>query len=120
MRGYYQLEELRPEGEGRARLLRRFWFDRFQGVQLARMQTFDERGQLTTDIVYRDPKPFGEGGKHRLPAEIEITRPQDRYSIRINYQTPEAVRLDQPFPPSAFVLENREKLQEVDLDAKKP
>lgn len=120
VRGYYQLEELKAEGEGRARLLRRFWFDRVGGVRLARMQTFDERGQLTTDIIYRDPKPFGEGGAHRLPAEIEITRPQDHYSIRINYQSPEAVRLDQSFPPTAFVLENREKLQEVDLDAKKP
>lgn len=120
VRGYYQLEELQPEGEGRARLLRRFWFDRFQGVRLARMQTFDERGTLTTDIVYRDQKPFGEGGKYRLPAEIEITRPQDHYSIRINYQSPEAVRLDQPFSPTAFVLENRENLKEVDLDAKKP
>jgi len=119
VRGYYQLEELRPEGEGRARLLRRFWFDRFQGVRLARMQTFDEGGTLTTDIVYRDQKPFGEGGKYRLPAEVEITRPQDHYSIRINYQSPEAVRLDQPFPPTAFVLENRENLKEVDLDAKK-
>lgn len=120
VRGYYQLEELRPEGEGRARLLRRFWFDRFQGVRLARMQTFDERGQLTTDILYRDLKPFGEGGTHRLPAEIEITRPQDHYSIRITYQSPDAVRLDQPFPATSFVLENREKLQEVDLDAKRP
>lgn len=120
VRGYYQLEELRPEGEGRARLLRRFWFDRFQGVRLARMQTFDEGGTLTTDIVYRDQKPFGEGGKYRLPAEVEITRPQDHYSIRINYQSPEAVRLDQPFPPTAFVLENRENLKEVDLDARKP
>ena len=120
VRGYYQLEELQPEGEGRARLLRRFWFDRFGGVRLARMQTFDEGGTLTTDIIYRDPKPFGEGGKYRLPAEIEITRPQDHYSIRINYQSPEAVRLDQPFPPTAFVLENRENLKEVDLDAKKP
>ena len=120
VRGYYQLEELRPEGEGRARLLRRFWFDRFQGVRLARMQTFDEGGTLTTDIVYRDLKPFGEGGKYRLPAEVEITRPQDHYSIRINYQSPEAVRLDQPFPPTAFVLENRENLKEVDLDARKP
>jgi hypothetical protein len=120
VRGYYQLEELQPEGEGRARLLRRFWFDRFEGVRLARMQTFDDRGQLTTDIVYRAPKAFGEGGRLRLPSEIEITRPQDRYSIRINYQSPEAVVLDRPFPPTAFVLENRESLKEVDLDAKKP
>ena len=120
VRGYYQLEELRPVGEGRAQLLRRFWFDRFGGVRLARLQTFDEGGALETDVVYRDPKPFGEGGRHSLPAEIEITRPQDRYSIRINYQTPESVRLDQQFPPEAFVLQNKDNLPVVDLDAGKP
>jgi hypothetical protein len=120
VRGYYQLEEFRPEAEGRAQLLRRFWFDRFGALRLARVQTFDERGTLTTDVVYRDPRPFGEGGRHSLPAEIEITRPQDRYSIRINYQTPEAVRLDQEFPPEAFVLQNKDNLPVVDLDARKP
>jgi len=120
VRGYYQLEELRPEGEGRALLLRRFWLDRFGGIRLARMQTFDERGTLETDVVYRDPRPFGEGRQYSLPAEIEITRPQDRYSIRINYQTPESVRLDQQFPPEAFVLQNKDNLPVVDLDARKP
>jgi hypothetical protein len=119
VRGYYQLEELRPDGEGRATLLRRFWFDRFGGLRLARLQTFDERGTLTTDVVYREPRPFGDSGGHNLPSEIEITRPQDRYSIRINYQTPEAVRLDQQFPPEAFVLQNKDNLPVVDLDAKK-
>ncbi|MDT7602146.1 MAG: hypothetical protein QOF61_143, partial [Acidobacteriota bacterium] len=118
--GYYQLEELQPEAEGRARLLRRFWFDRFGGVHLARVQTFDGRGQLTTDVLYRNPKPFGEGGTYTLPTEIELTRPQDRYSIRINYQTPDAVKVDQPYPPEAFVLENRSNLKVVDLDARKP
>jgi hypothetical protein len=120
VRGYYQLEELQPEAEGRARLLRRFWFDRFGGVRLARVQTFDERGTLTTDVVYRNPKPFGEGGRYVLPSQIEITRPQDRYSIRISYQTPDAVTVDHPYPPDAFVLENKSKLKVVDLDAKKP
>ena len=120
VRGYYQLEELRPEGEGRAQLLRRFWFDRFGALRLARVQTFDERGTLTTDVVYRDPRPFGDGGRHNLPAEIEITRPLDRYSIRINYQTPDAVRLDQEFPPEAFVLQNKDNLPVVDLDTRKP
>ena len=120
VRGYYQLEELRPEGEGRAHLLRRFWFDRFGGLRLARVQTFDERGTLTTDVVYRDPRPFGEGGRLSLPAEIEITRPQEHYSIRINYQTPEAVSLDRQFPPEAFVLQNKDNLPVFDLDARKP
>lgn len=120
VRGYYQLEELRPESEGRAQLLRRFWFDRFGGLRLARVQTFDERGTLTTDVVYRDPRPFGEGARYNLPAEIEITRPQEHYSIRINYQTPESVSLDHPFPPEAFVLQNKDNLPVFDLDARKP
>jgi hypothetical protein len=120
VRGYYQLDEVQPDGNGGARLLRRFWFDRFGGVHLARIQTFDARGTLTTDVVYRNPKPFGEGGKYTLPSEIELTRPQDRYSIRISYQTPDAVKVDQPYPPEAFVLENRSNLKVVDLDTKKP
>lgn len=120
VRGYYQLEELQPDGAGHARLLRRFWFDRFNGVHLARVQTFDASGALTTDVIYRNPKPFGEGGVYTLPTEIELTRPQEHYSIRITYQTPDAVKVDQPFPPDSFVLQNRSNLKAVDLDAKKP
>ncbi|HEX9919041.1 MAG TPA: hypothetical protein VGA87_07740, partial [Pyrinomonadaceae bacterium] len=56
VRGYYQLDELVPEADGRARLLRRFWFDRFGEISLARLQTFGERGELTTDVIYRNPK----------------------------------------------------------------
>ncbi|MDQ1611941.1 MAG: hypothetical protein QOG00_1872 [Pyrinomonadaceae bacterium] len=119
VRGYYQLDELAPDGEGRARLLRRFWFDRYGEIALARLQTFGERGELTTDVIYRNPKTFGETTKYTLPADIEITRPQDRYSLRISYQVPEAVKVDQPWPSEVFVLENKSNLPEVDLDAKK-
>ncbi|HEY0083930.1 MAG TPA: hypothetical protein VGB61_14220 [Pyrinomonadaceae bacterium] len=117
VRGYYQLDELAPDGDGRARLLRRFWFDRFGEITLARLQTFGERGELTTDVVYRNPKSFGEETKYTLPADIEITRPQDRYSLRISYQVPEAVKVDQPWPVDVFALENKSNLPEVDLDA---
>jgi hypothetical protein len=120
VRGYYQLDELAPDGDGRARLLRRFWFDRFGEISLARLQTFGERGELTTDVIYRNPKSFGETTKYTLPADIEITRPQDRYSLRISYQVPEATKVDQPWPSDVFVLENKSNLPEVDLDARKP
>jgi hypothetical protein len=120
VRGYYQLDELAPDGEGRARLLRRFWFDRYGEISLARLQTYGERGELTTDVIYRNPKTFGETTKYTLPADIEITRPQDRYSLRISYQVPEAVKVDQQWPPDVFVLENKSSLPEVDLDARKP
>ena len=119
VRGYYILDEIAPESEGRARLLRRFWFDRFGEITLARLQTFGERGELTTDVIYRNPQNFGEETKYTLPADIEITRPQDRYSLKISYQVPEAVKVDQPWPPDVFVLENKSNLPEVDLDAKK-
>ncbi|MBA3442409.1 MAG: hypothetical protein H0T92_21340 [Pyrinomonadaceae bacterium] len=118
VRGYYVLDELAPEGEGRARLVRRFWFDRFEKIKLAKLQTFDERGQLTTDVLYNDPKSFGEDGRYVLPSRIELTRPQDRYSLRINYQAPEAVVVDRPYNAKTFVLDNKWQLQEVDLDAR--
>jgi hypothetical protein len=117
VRSYYTLDELAPEGAGRARLLRRFWFDRSAAaLRLARMQTFDARGQIVTDVLYKNPRPFGADAKYTLPADIELTRPQDRYSLRISYQTPEDVKVDQPYESSAFVLENRSNLTEVDLD----
>ncbi len=120
VRGYYQLDELAPQEDGRARLLRRFWFDRFGAITLARLQTYGERGELTTDVIYRNSKNFGETTKYTLPSDIEITRPQDRYSLRISYQVPDAVKVDQPWPADVFVLENKSNLPEVDLDARKP
>ncbi len=116
VRGFYVLDELQSEGEARARLLRRLWFDRFGGIRLARLQNFDERGQLITDVVYRNSQKFGEEGNYTLPASIELTRPQDRYSLRVTYQMPGEVRVDRDWPPETFTLENKTSLQEVDLD----
>jgi hypothetical protein len=119
VRGYYLLEELQTTGDGSARLLRRFWFNRVNGIQLARLQTFDDQGTLTTDISYADFKPFGSDGKVSLPSKIGLTRPQDHYQLSITYQSPESVVLDREYPSEAFVLENKWELQEVDLDAQK-
>lgn len=118
VRGYYLLEEFSQPGTGEARLLRRFWFDRVNGIRLARLQSFDNNGLLTTDVAYWDEKPFGETGQARLPARIEITRPHDQYKLGITYQTPTAVEIDKEYRPEAFVLENRWQLSEVDLDAR--
>jgi competence protein ComGC len=118
VRGYYLLEEFSQPATGDARLLRRFWFDRVNGIRLTRIQSFDENGLLTTDVSYWDEKPFGESGLARLPARIEITRPHDHYKLSITYQTPTAVEIDKEYRPEAFVLENRWQLSEVDLDAR--
>jgi hypothetical protein len=118
VRGYYLLEELTQPNSIDTRLRRRFWFDRVGGIRLARLQTFDERGLLTTDIAYRDEKPFGDAGQIRLPTIVEITRPHDRYKLSITYQAPASVELNREYRPEAFVLENRWQLPEVDLDAR--
>lgn len=116
VRGYYLLEELSEPVNGQSRLLRRFWFDRVNGIRLARVATFDEGGRLITDVSYGDEKPLGETPQRVLPARIEITRPRDKYKLRIVYQSPSSVEIDKEFDPQAFVLENRWQLPEVDLD----
>ncbi len=118
VRGYYLVEEVSHPASGEPRLVRRFWFDRFNGIRLARIQTFDDKGLLTTDVSYWDEKPFGETGQRRLPGRIQITRPHDHYKLNIAYQSPSSVTVDQEFQPEAFVLENRWQLAEVDLDAR--
>ena len=121
LHAYYMLSELELTSQNRARVTRRFWFDRVGTFRLARVQIYGERGQLTTDVVYSNQQPFGEEGRLRLPAQIELTRPQDHYSIRIAFQEPGAVKVDQQYDPEIFVLKNSANLQEVDLDAvKKP
>lgn len=119
VRGYYLLEELQAAGDGTARLLRRFWFDRVGFIRLARLQTFDEKGALVTDVTYGDVRSFGTEGKAQLPVQVSLTRPQDHYKISITYQAPESVNVDRDFPPEAFVLTNKWGLTEVDLDAEK-
>jgi hypothetical protein len=117
VRGYYLLEEISQSG-AELKLTRRLWFDRVGGIRLARLQTFDERGLLITDISYFNEQSFGASGNHRLPSRIEITRPHDRYKLSINYQAPDSVVLDRDYPREAFVLGNKWQLPEVDLDAR--
>jgi hypothetical protein len=118
-RGYYLLEELQTAGDGVGRLLRRFWFDRVNGIRLARLQTFDEKGALVTDVTYGDIRKFGTEGNVQLPVQVSLTRPHDHYKISITYQAPESVNVDRDYPAEAFVLANKWGLPEVDLDAEK-
>jgi hypothetical protein len=118
-RGYYLLEELQTAGDGVARLLRRFWFDRVNGIRLARLQTFDEKGTLITDVTYGELRRFGTEGNVQMPVQVSVTRPQDHYKISITYQAPESVDIDRDYPAEAFVLANKWDLPEVDLDAEK-
>jgi hypothetical protein len=116
VRGYYLLEELAPGGDGGVHLSRRFWFDRVGGIRLTRLQTFDAKGALITDVEYGEQKSFGEDGRIKLPGQVELTRPQDGYKLRLSYQAPESVVIDRQYDADIFLLENKWHLPEVDLD----
>jgi hypothetical protein len=115
MRGYYILEEFAQTGSD-AKPQRRFWFDRVNGIRLARVQTFDDLGRLITDVSYYNEKTLGSSMTASLPSRIEITRPQDQYKLSITYQDSTSVELNREFNPKAFMLENKWQLPEVDLD----
>ena len=117
MRGYYLLEEFSQPNPGDARLVRRFWLDRVGGIRLSRVQTYDDRGALITDVSYYNEKTLGSTTTASLPSRVEITRPQDQYKLSITYQDTASVELNRDYGPKAFVLENKWQLQEVDLDA---
>jgi hypothetical protein len=117
VRPYYVLEEFSQPNAGDAKLVRRFWLDRVGGIRLARVQTYDDRGVLVTDVSYYNEKTLGTGTTASLPSRIEITRPQDQYKLNITYQDTGSVELDKVYGPKPFVLENKWGLPEVDLDA---
>jgi hypothetical protein len=119
VRSYYLLEEMAPVNPNEVRLKRRLWFDRVGGTRLARVQTYDDRGALDTDITYSSEKLVGEGQTMRLPTRIELTRPKDQYKLSLTYQAPEAVVIDKEWEADVFVLQNKWQLPEVNLDTEK-
>jgi len=119
LRGYYLLDELRRNADGSLTVSRRFWFDRVGTIRLARQQIFDERGEIESDITYGKQGNLTETGEYNnLPLRIEVTRPKERYKMSLTYQSPESVSIGKTYKPDVFVLENRWKLEEVDLDKK--
>ena len=117
MRPYYLLEEFSAPTPGEAKITRRFWFDRVSGIRLARVQSYDDKGALVTDVSYSNERTLGSSATASLPSRIEITRPQDQYKLSITYQDASSVQLNREIPAKAFVLENKWQLPEVDLDA---
>lgn len=117
MRGYYLLDEYSKQDDGGISIMRRFWFDRVGGIRLARQQIFDKQGEIESDIVYgKEGKLTDTADYTHLPLEIQVTRPKEKYSMKLTYQTPEAVMIGNRFPDAAFVLQNSWNLEEVDLD----
>lgn len=117
MRGYYLLDEFAKQEDGSLKIGRRFWFDRVGGIRLARQQIFDASGEIESDIVYGQEGNLTTTGEYNnLPLEIQVTRPKEKYSMKLKYQTPDAVTIGKTYPATAFVLQNSWGLEEVDLD----
>jgi len=118
LRGYYLLDEFR-QGKSGWVISRRFWFDRVGGIRLARQQLFDPKGEIESDIVYGKEGRLANTDQYaNLPLEILVTRPKERYAMRVTYQSPDAVTIGTHFPDTAFLLQNSWNLEEVDLDQK--
>lgn len=118
LRGYYLYDELAKTADGSMRIKRRFWFDRVGSVRLARQQIFDCSGEIESDIVYGIEGTVTEDGDYKLPLSVEVTRPKEKYAMRITYQTPRQVLIGREFPVAAFTLENSWGLEVLDLDQK--
>lgn len=119
LRGYYLLDEYSHGDNGLLKIERRFWFDRVGGIRLARQQIFDKNGEIESDIVYgQEGSLTGSGEYTRLPLQILVTRPIEKYSMKLTYQMPERVKIGHVFPQTAFVLENSWGLEVLDLDQK--
>lgn len=119
MRGYYLLDEFAKGDDGSLKIQRRFWFDRVGGVRLARQQIFDAKGEIESDIIYGKEGKLTESADYaNLPLEIQVTRPKEKYSMKLTYQTPEAVAIGETYKDTAFILKNSWNLEEVDLDEK--
>ncbi|MBV9217041.1 MAG: hypothetical protein JO053_12780 [Acidobacteria bacterium] len=119
MRGFYLLDEFARLQDGGLMIKRRFWFDRVGAIRLARQQIFDKKGEIESDIVYGKQGNLTDTPDYaNLPLEILVTRPKERYAMRLTYQSPVEVTIGTKFPDTAFVLENSWGLEEVDLDKK--
>jgi len=117
-RGYYLLDEFVRGADGSMTISRRFWFDRVGKIRLAKQQIFDSKGEISSDIVYGREGSLTSSGEFTMPLEVSVTRPQEKYSMRLKYQTPETVMIGQVYPETAFVLENSWDLEVLDLDKK--
>jgi hypothetical protein len=125
LRSFYVISELEvsPEGQGPARVRRRFWFDRANGARFARQQVFDQQGLLATEVQYSDYKKLNSGSPSGSPSGSEaawpgvilVNRPHEGYMARLTF-IDEKFEINPELKPTAFTLENSENLRETDLD----
>lgn len=115
-RSYYVVYVPERDESGQLKLRRKFWFDRSQtGTPLVRQQTFENGvGRLASDVTYDEwftvpnsPSPW--------PRHVIIDRRNDGYRLDLQLVR-ETVEVNAELPATTFILENTEKLEEINLD----
>jgi len=121
VKSYYVLSVIRA-GESSPR--HQYWFDRGARLELVGLKSFDSSGALIGDVIFADYFRTGlpdSTSTVDLPAEIHITRPYDRYSLRIGMSA-ETVQLNRDIPETAFSIEAPpewgDSVRRIDLDRK--
>ena len=81
----YQVVHLMSSGaDGKLRLSRKIWFDR-TGFHIARMQAFDDRADLVTDVFYTE---WSEEEGLPYPGTVFLSRPKDGYEVQLRIVKP--------------------------------
>lgn len=119
LRSFYIISEIELLDAGRARVSRKFWFDRTDGARLSRQQIFDNDGRLVTEALYSGYKQLNSNSQVLWPGVITVNRPHDNYSARLTFSE-ERFDINPELPPNAFVLENTDDLPETNLDKPAP
>jgi len=118
LRSFYVITEaeLPAGGEAPGRVRRRFWFDRAAEARFARQQIFDGRGSIVTDVEYAAYQKLNADHPAPWPGVVTVSRPHDGYSAKLTFSEGRFEINPADLPETVFVLENKEKLPETDLD----
>jgi len=116
-RSYYVIYVLERGENDQLKLRRKFWFDRSQtGTPLVRQQTFENGvGRLASDVTYSEWFTPAKSSTV-LPRHVIIDRRNDGYRLDMKVVV-DTVEVNEELPSTTFVLENTEKLEEINLDA---
>ncbi len=104
----YVIGVMSGSGPGLVSLKRRIWVDR-SSLEISRVQLYGAGGVYLEGIRYSDYKDFSGV---RYPAQIDIERPIEDYSLAIKILT---AQFNQPLPVSKFILKKPAHAQQINL-----
>ncbi|MEP7270557.1 MAG: hypothetical protein ABI882_03595 [Acidobacteriota bacterium] len=118
-RSFYVLSEVESASTPNtaARVHRRFWFDRTNKAMFSRLQIFDNKGLLATEVHYSNFEKLSDESPVLWPSVILVSRPHDGYSARLTFSAGRFEVNPSNLMSQAFTLENSEGLPVTDLDS---